>query len=150
MAKYLAILFRIVLLFAIVIFAIIGCASASALSYLPSENQEEWVQKTLTDTWRGYVKDNSWARIENNNVTLEIYKIRKGQNDWTFSAILNWQSLEYIKLNIYNGTVMLEMMDRYGGFYTLKLYQNTYLLGKVYYGFRTGIGHDIVLEKISR
>lgn len=125
-----------------------GCASAS-VSYSPSENQKEQIQKLLIGTWVGYAKDNPWSRIDYRDRTLVIYRIRKEQNGWMVNANLNGESLEYINLYIYNDTVVLEMMDRYGGFYGLELYQNTHFLGKVYYGFRAGIGHDVVLEKIS-
>lgn len=140
MARYLATPFWIALLTAIVIFAVIGCASA---------NQEEQIQKLLVGTWQGYAKDNPWARIDYRDRTLIIYRIRKEQNGWMVNANLNGESLEYINLYIYNDTVVLEMMDRYGGFYVLGPYQNTHLLGKVYYGSKAGIGHDVVLEKIS-
>lgn len=152
MAKYLATFFWVALLIiAIVIFTIIGCASAPAIPNIASsdENQEERIQKLLIGTWDGYAKDNPWARIDYRDRTLIIYRIRKEQNGWTVNASLNWESLEYIKLNIYKDTITLEMMDRYGGFYVLGPYQNTHLLGKVYYGSKAGIGHDIVLEKIS-
>ncbi len=129
----------------------VGCASASVPSFTATgENQEERIQKLLIGTWGGYVKDNGWARIDYRDRTLVIYRIRKEQNNWTINASLNWESLEYIKLYIYNDTITLEIMDRYGGFYALGPYQNTHILGKVYYGYRTGIGHDVVLEKISR
>ena len=130
-----------------------GCASASTPSYLLSENQEEWIQKTLIGTWNGWIKDTRNARIVNNDVTLKIYKVRKEQDGWTANALVNWQSPEYTKLNVYNGTVTLEIMDRYGGLFTLELYQNTHFLGKVGYergAWNLNVRNDIVLKKISR
>ncbi len=130
-----------------------GCASTSVpISSFPAENQEERVQKLLVGTWNGYVKDTRYARIENNDLTLEIYKVRKEQNGWTIGATINWRSPEYIKLNIYNDTVTIEMMDRYGGLYTLTPYQN-HLLGHLGYDrgkWPTISHHDVVLEKVSR
>ncbi len=127
-----------------------GCASVPAYHF-PTENQEERVQKLLTGTWGGYVKDNPWVHIENNDVTLDIYNVRKEQNGWTANATVNWQSPEYIKLNIHNDAVTIEVMDRYGGLYTLSPYRDTHLLGKV--GYERGkwpTKNEIILKKISR
>lgn len=127
-----------------------GCASAFTPSYLPSENQEEQVQELLIGTWSGYIKDTPWYRMINPDVMLRIFETRKEQNGWAINANLNWQSLEYINFYVYNNTVMLKMMDRYGGLYTLELYRNTHLLGNVIYdrGRWLADPHDVVLEKI--
>lgn len=130
-----------------------GCASTSNSSYIPSENQEERVQKLLVGTWEGYVKDTRHARLVNRDRTLEIYGIRKEQNGWVVNANLNWKSPEYIKLYVYNDTVTLEIMDRYDGLYTLTPYQNTHLLGHL--GYDRGkwpavTQNEVVLKKRSR
>ncbi|MBI2232690.1 MAG: hypothetical protein HYU56_02120 [Candidatus Aenigmarchaeota archaeon] len=124
-----------------------GCASAPTS---PTGNQEERIQKTLTGTWSGYIKDHPWVRIGNNDVTLEIYNVRKKQDGWTINANVNWQSPEYVKLNIYNDEVTIEVMDRYGGLFTLAPFRDTHLLGKV--GYDRGkwpTKNEVILKKIS-
>ena len=124
-----------------------GCASAPTS---PTGNQEERVQKLLTGTWEGYVKDHPWVRIDYRDRTLVISGIRKEQNVWTVDANLNWEALEYAKLHVYGDAVTLEMMDRYGGLYTLAPYRDTHLLGKVGYGRgKWPTKNEVILKKIS-
>lgn len=129
-----------------------GCASASISSYPSSENQEEWVQKTLIGTWKGWIKDTTWSHIYNWGVTLQIYEIRKEQNSWTIKAFLDGKPPEYIKFYIlYDDSIMLEIKDRYDGIYTLKPWQDTHLMGMVGWGMWKRIDpHEVIFEKISR
>lgn len=127
-----------------------GCASATAIPYSSSEKQEERVQKFLIGNWYGYIKDSTWYKMNNRDVALQISEIRKERSGWAINANLNWQSLEYIKIYIDGNAITLEMMDYYGGLYTLTLYQNTHLVGNVIYdrGHWKADPHDIVLKKI--
>ena len=130
-----------------------GCVSTSASAPpLPDLNQEEWISKLLVGTWNGDIKDSRAYRMINSGAMLQIYEVHKEQNGWTVKATLNRQSLEYIELYVYNNTVMLKMMDYYGGLFTLEPYQNTHLLGNVIYdrGRWLTDPHDVVLKKISR
>lgn len=134
-----------------------GCASASAPSFLPPENQEKWVQNLLIGTWAGYMKDTRWARIGYNDRILQIFEIRKessAPNGWEVNAILNRESLQHIELNVYNNTVTLTMLDNYNALYILEPYENTHLMGKASYDrgawMSKGASHDVVLKKVSR
>ena len=131
--------------------AVLAAGCASAAIYTSSKNQqEEQIQKLLVGTWYGYIKDSTWYKMNNRDIALQIYEVRKEQNGLTISANLNWQSLEYIKIYIDDNSVTLEMLDYYGGLYTLTLYQNTHLVGNVIYdrGFWKADPHDVVLRKI--
>lgn len=127
-----------------------GCASVNNIT--TSKNQEERIQKLLIGTWEGYIKDTSyWYKLVNRDLTLRIFEIRKEKDVWTVKADLNRRSLEYIKLQVYNNVVILEMLDKHGGLFTLEPYNDTHLLGNMSYGwgaFKTGDPRGVFLKKL--
>lgn len=138
----------------VLLIAVLAAGCASARITVSSVNQEGQIQKLLTGTWEGYIKDTHYTHIVNHDRTLVIYGIQKEQNGWTIDGTLNGESLEYIKLNVYGDTVMLEMMDNYGGLYNLELYKDTHLLGTVDYDrgawrLKSTVSNEVVFKKIS-
>lgn len=147
MKRYLFVLLTAVL--------VAGCTSVSApYASPPSGGQEQKIQKLLVGTWKGYVKDSNWYRIgkDNRDKTLVISRVLKENDSWTVSLTVNRQSPEYATLYVYDRTIILEVMDRYGGLYVLEPYSNTHLLGRLGYDrgrWPTTTHNEVTLEKIS-
>lgn len=127
-----------------------GCVSASAPSF-PAENQEEWVRKTLTGTWNGYIKSTRVIIIFT-APTLQIFRVNKiADNQWRIALSLNGKWINTAELTVNDAGIRIEFIELYGNlliYHRLDLDNDRRLVGLIWYGIRTSTPAEVTFEKI--
>ena len=129
-----------------------GCASASA-TFTPI-NQEKWVQKTLTGTWNGYIKDTPYARVGYNTPKLQIFGVERTVNGgWFIDLYLNGRKIiDAAELTVYKNNVIIEFIEHYSNiviFYRLVLDNSNHrLVGHIWFKTRSFRPHEITFDKV--